>query len=101
MWVRDHKADTVDCGAGDDTVFADKDDTLTGCEHAKVRGGNTASPASRRADPHPTHPPKPTRSEPRGEAAAPPSPGIVPACTDRAMLRAASGRCPGRLRGRR
>ena len=39
MFVRDHKADTVDCGAGEDRVWADKLDELTGCEDAKVRGG--------------------------------------------------------------
>ncbi len=59
VWVRDHKADTVDCGAGDDTVYADKDDTLTGCEHAKVRGhGKPHTPKPT----HPPHPPKPIHS---------------------------------------
>ena len=49
--MRDHAADTVDCGAGDDRVIADKADTLTGCEDEKVRGGHPK--------PHPK--PKPTK----------------------------------------
>ena len=40
VFVRDHVADTVDCGDGTDRVFADKADTLTNCEDVKVRGGH-------------------------------------------------------------
>ena len=59
VWVRDHKADTVDCGAGDDTVIADKADTLTNCEHAKVRRGH-----GKPDKPKPTHPPHPAQAHP-------------------------------------
>jgi Ca2+-binding RTX toxin-like protein len=39
IFARDHQADTIDCGAGEDTVKADAKDTLTGCENARVRKG--------------------------------------------------------------
>ena len=39
IYARDHQADEIDCGAGEDTVKADKQDTLTGCENVKVRKG--------------------------------------------------------------
>jgi len=42
-------------------VYADKDDTLTGCEHAKVRGhGKPHAPKPKPT--HPPHPPKPIHS---------------------------------------
>jgi Ca2+-binding RTX toxin-like protein len=43
IYARDHQADEIDCGAGEDTVKADKQDTLTGCENAKVRKGKGKS----------------------------------------------------------
>jgi hypothetical protein len=41
--ARDHQADDIDCGAGEDTVKADANDELTGCEDAKVRKGKGPS----------------------------------------------------------
>ena len=53
--VRDHEADTVDCGAGDDRVIADKADTLTGCELQRVRGVHP-KPHPKPKPPKPHHP---------------------------------------------
>jgi len=66
--VRDNAADTVDCGEGDDTVYADKADTLTNCENAKVRRGHgkpekPGKPDDKPVKPeHPEHPDKPDHS---------------------------------------
>ena len=53
VFARDHQADTIDCGAGVDRVLADKEDTLTGCENAKVRGGKGKAKAPAKAHSHP------------------------------------------------
>ena len=56
--VRDREADTVDCGAGNDRVIADKSDTLTGCEVQRIRRGPRAKAHQK---PHPKKP-HPTRA---------------------------------------